>query len=256
MGALGMPPLSYQWYKYGVAIAGASGTTLVLSNVLGADAGNYHAVVSTAYGSVTSAVAALSVIDPVILRHPTNQTVSVGMRATFTITAIGTEPLRYQWYFNTNTPLPGATNAVLTLENVQPEQAGVYSVVVSNALGAAQSAFAELKVGPLPQCAQALDGLVGWWQAEGDKEWMVSRKSRSCAGRRPVREGSGRFGVLPRRRPAQNHRAGCPGPELRLKSRLLCRVLDCGAPDAEQLQRDLNHILEAQLSDLVVGPWL
>ncbi|MCS7337312.1 MAG: immunoglobulin domain-containing protein, partial [Verrucomicrobiae bacterium] len=168
VGALGMPPLSYQWYKYGVAIAGASGTTLVLSNVLGADAGNYHAVVSTAYGSVTSAVAALSVIDPVILRHPTNQTVSVGMRATFTITAIGTEPLRYQWYFNTNTPLPGATNAVLTLENVQPEQAGVYSVVVSNALGAAQSAFAELKVGPLPQCAQALDGLVGWWQAEGD----------------------------------------------------------------------------------------
>ena len=42
--------------------------------------------------------------------------------------------LDYQWQFN-GTNLAGATNSTLTLTNVRPEQAGTYTVIVSNSFG-------------------------------------------------------------------------------------------------------------------------
>ena len=65
--ASGSVPLSYQWRKDGVPladggnIAGSASAVLVLTNVLGGNAGGYSAVVSNPYGSVTSAVALLNV---------------------------------------------------------------------------------------------------------------------------------------------------------------------------------------------------
>lgn len=66
---------------------------------------------------------------------------------TFEVSASGDHPLRYQWFFNTNTPLPNATdkpilnatNASLILTNLQLTNAGLYYVVVSNAYGSVQS---------------------------------------------------------------------------------------------------------------------
>ena len=52
----------------------------------------------------------------------------------------GTAPLSYQWYFNTNTLLPNATNTSLTLTNVQTNIAGWYSVIVTNSLGTTNAA--------------------------------------------------------------------------------------------------------------------
>ena len=66
--------------------------------------------------------------------------------ATFTVTATGSAPLRYQWYFNTNTPVASATNAALTLANAQFTNAGIFSVTVTNNYGAATSSFARLTV--------------------------------------------------------------------------------------------------------------
>ena len=63
----GTPPLSFQWFKDGLSlnvggnISGVQTSTLTLSNVLVADVGGYSVIVSNAYGSVTSAVAALAV---------------------------------------------------------------------------------------------------------------------------------------------------------------------------------------------------
>src|SRR6266545_278792 len=65
----------------------------------------------------------------------------------FSIAAIGAQPLSYQWYFN-DIPVPGATNATLTLTNVQPAQAGTYSVVIGSAAGTATSSGAVLTVTP------------------------------------------------------------------------------------------------------------
>src|SRR5262249_45138630 len=50
------------------------------------------------------------------------------------------EPLTYQWRFNTWVDLPGATNSTLTLTNLQLNDCGTYSVVVSNCAGGSASA--------------------------------------------------------------------------------------------------------------------
>ena len=60
--ATGSSPLSYQWRKDGTNLAGATSTTLTLSNVQTNQAGNYVVVITNAYGSVTSSVAALAVV--------------------------------------------------------------------------------------------------------------------------------------------------------------------------------------------------
>ncbi|PTY07381.1 hypothetical protein DB347_08765 [Opitutaceae bacterium EW11] len=54
---------SYQWYKDGVAIAGATAGTLTLSNVQDADAGSYTVVVTNAKGSTTSNAAVLTLVS-------------------------------------------------------------------------------------------------------------------------------------------------------------------------------------------------
>jgi len=53
--------VSYQWRKNGVAIPGATGAALVLTNAQAADAGNYSVVVTNANGSITSMAATLTV---------------------------------------------------------------------------------------------------------------------------------------------------------------------------------------------------
>ena len=82
---------------------------------------------------------------PRILAQPTNQMVAVGGTATFTVQAIGTLPLSYQWSFN-GTNINNATNATLTLTNVQLTQAGIYAVVVTNVLAPATSSNAILTI--------------------------------------------------------------------------------------------------------------
>jgi len=57
----------------GDKVSGALTPFLTLSNVLGGDAGVYTAVVSNAHGCVTSVVAQLTVIDPLITDHPFDQ---------------------------------------------------------------------------------------------------------------------------------------------------------------------------------------
>ncbi len=64
VAASGSPTLSYQWYRGASAIAGATSATLSLAAVTSADAGDYSVVVTNAYGSVTSAAAALAVSAP------------------------------------------------------------------------------------------------------------------------------------------------------------------------------------------------
>lgn len=60
-GVAGTVPFTFQWYRDGQPIAGATAATLTLSAVTSADAGAYSAVVSNSLGSVTSQSARLSV---------------------------------------------------------------------------------------------------------------------------------------------------------------------------------------------------
>lgn len=71
-----------------------------------------------------------------------------GAKAILRIKAISSTPVSYQWtFFGTN--LPGATNSTLVLPNVQFDQAGSYSVIVSNAFGVVTNSDMMLGVVPV-----------------------------------------------------------------------------------------------------------
>ena len=152
--ASGTLPLSYQWYyNTNTLLTDATNSILTLTNVQLSDAGGYSAIVSNAYGSATSVVAQLTVNTPdapSIITQPQDQIVSPGGAANFTVTAGGSEPLSYQWYFNTNTLLANATDPTLTITNVQAENAGTYSVTVSNIAGGIISSNAILTINTNP----------------------------------------------------------------------------------------------------------
>ncbi len=147
----GSGPLSYQWRNDGANLAdggnvsGAASANLSLSDVLHSDEAGYSVVISNAYGSVTSAVATLTVIDPVIIAQPAGQIGILGDSITLSLVAAGTAPLSYQWRKDGGV-LAGATQSSLTLTNLQEADAGSYDVLVSNAWGDETSATALLSV--------------------------------------------------------------------------------------------------------------
>jgi hypothetical protein len=87
---------------------------------------------------------------PVITSQPQNQNAALGQGALFSVTATGTAPLSYQWFFNTNTPVPTGTNQTLVISSVTSNDAGAYHVVVANAAGSATSAVATLTLAEAP----------------------------------------------------------------------------------------------------------
>jgi uncharacterized delta-60 repeat protein len=146
----GSEPLTFQWLKGGAAVqgpnvSGAATATLTLNNVLRADQGDYSVVVRNTAGSVTSAVASLTVIDPAIVSQPESQTREPGQSATFLVTAAGTAPLSYQWSKD-GVALDGAAGNALSITDIKPSNAGNYRVVVSSPYGSVTSRVATLSV--------------------------------------------------------------------------------------------------------------
>ncbi len=119
---------------------------------------------------------------PMVVAHPQNQSVTVGQSATFIVVAGGSAPLVYQWYFNTNSPLPNATNASLTLTSVQLTNAGVYSATVSNGVGVTNSSFAVLTV------ASATTGFQ-LWQAQQFTSQQLMNPAVSGSDATPANDG-------------------------------------------------------------------
>ena len=83
---------------------------------------------------------------PNITSPPGDQSVLAGANATFTVgVASSPFPWGYQWQFN-GANIPGANSNPLILSNVQPANAGAYSVIVTNAFGPVTSSSANLTV--------------------------------------------------------------------------------------------------------------
>ncbi|MEO9112790.1 MAG: immunoglobulin domain-containing protein [Lacunisphaera sp.] len=146
VSADGTAPFTYQWIKDGSSLSGSTSSTLTLSNVQSANAGSYAVTVANAAGSTTSPVSTITIaLPPVITTQPVSQSVAVGAAVTFTAVASGTPIPTYQWKEN-GVSISGATNASLTLTNVQTSAAATYSVVATNSIGSATSVGAVLKV--------------------------------------------------------------------------------------------------------------
>jgi hypothetical protein len=145
-GVGGAPYVLVDWIEYqdaGSWPAGADGTQASLqrrgSSQYGNDPVNWAAAAPTAgrgFGGGT---------PPVITSHPANQSVVAFSDATFTVSATGTEPLRYQWRVN-GIYDPSGTNASFVVRNVQPLQTAIVAVTVFNSAGVATSSSANFTV--------------------------------------------------------------------------------------------------------------
>ena len=92
----------------------------------------------------TAALTATNNYPPLICTPPTSLTVTQGGNATFTANVTGSS-LQFQWKFNGGN-IGSATTSTLNLSNVQPGNAGNYSFLANNSLGAVTSIVASLNV--------------------------------------------------------------------------------------------------------------
>jgi hypothetical protein len=173
VSATGTGTLSYQWQQLvgnnwtnltnGGRIAGATSTTLTITNTQSSDAGTYRAIVRNSNGATTASNGASLTVTtgtaPSITGQPASQTINVGGTASFTVTASGAAPLAYQWQqfisgswtnLTNGGRIAGATSPTLTISNVATGDAGQYRVTVSNSFGTATSNAATLTVNQFP----------------------------------------------------------------------------------------------------------
>ena len=104
--------------------------------------------------------AAATAVTPVITKEPVPLTVTAGASATFSVTAKGTAPLKYQWRFNSGN-ITGATRSSYAIAKTSTANAGTYSVIVSNKAGMVTSSLVKLTVNPasaggVPAAAQGV----------------------------------------------------------------------------------------------------
>ena len=162
LNAAGVPNRSIGWHKFEIErMANGSTINFYVDGVLGRQitSATYAPMDSALIGSIGSGthVGADAWFDdvkveyfdpPSINPQPANQSVTVGGGATFNIGASGNVQ-SYQWRVN-GVNVPGATSASLTLNNVQPSDAGSYTCVVENKIGPTTSAPATLTVNVPP----------------------------------------------------------------------------------------------------------
>ncbi|MDP7293493.1 MAG: immunoglobulin domain-containing protein, partial [Verrucomicrobiota bacterium] len=143
--AAGTEPITYQWYHKGALIEEATESTLQLTTLIGEDAGDYHVEVSNEtlpWGvTETSATANLIVLIPLAITDLTESKLEAEGNwqwaleegtIDLSVTAEGTPPLSYQWTKD-GEAITGATGPGMTLANLEPDDAGEYTVKVSNA---------------------------------------------------------------------------------------------------------------------------
>ncbi|MFT6621251.1 MAG: hypothetical protein ACJASX_004168 [Limisphaerales bacterium] len=151
--ATGPEPLSYQWRKDGLAIAGATNATLTITQCAYWHAGFYQVLVNNLAGSVSSVPVRLKV-EP--LRTETGAPVIVaqsrivrsieGRDAYLSVVAVGDSPLNYIWQRDGTNYASGPDLGVLVVPNVAVEDSGVYRVTVSNNAGSVASALMVIRV--------------------------------------------------------------------------------------------------------------
>ncbi|MEO8148204.1 MAG: kelch repeat-containing protein [Bacteroidia bacterium] len=138
---------SYQWYKSGVAIAGATGSSYSTSI-----AGYYSAKVTTPAGCTgTSASSLISIINttPVVTVQGSSSICSGDSVRVYTAYGSG---FTFQWYKD------GSLISGATLYYYYAKTSGNYSISVNNSCGTFTSAAQTITVNPLPSAAITAGG--------------------------------------------------------------------------------------------------
>ncbi|MGD0815677.1 MAG: LamG-like jellyroll fold domain-containing protein [Verrucomicrobiota bacterium] len=130
----GVSPITYQWQFNGTNIGGATNSTFTLTNAQSTNQGSYDVIISTPFGSITSAPATFELLQPpqiVSLSPPTPGTNWINS-TNFAVSVMATNadeydyPITYQWSLNgTNEPRATNISFVVNLSSGQNETAAV-----------------------------------------------------------------------------------------------------------------------------------
>ena len=179
--ASGVGPLSYQWQHGGVDLAGANAATLILSNVVYAQAGNYRIAVSNAGGVTLSSNAVLAVnrlpladagATDKLLISPNGSNVVAVLDGSLSSDPDG-NALTYSW-FHTGDGSPFATGvvAVTTL----PDGTNGLTLVVNDGMASGSQAFAVEVI----TTAEAVDRLLTLVQTDVPKANALAASLRAA----------------------------------------------------------------------------
>lgn len=80
-----------------------------------------------------------------VIKDPKTQSIRQGAKASFTVSASGDKPIKYQWKKN-GVSIPGATRATYTIKSTASDDVGSYNCTVANPLGKATSGTAVLSI--------------------------------------------------------------------------------------------------------------
>jgi hypothetical protein len=195
IGTTGASPDAYQWYKDGVAIAGATSTSYSIASVSPAHEGRYTCKATREWqewdgeewmdmsDTKTSNVAELIVVTPpVVTEHPLSQVVAGGQTFSLRVSAAGsidiTQPdlghgiddldFTYQWRKG-GVDIGGATANTFTVSDATSTDDGSYDCVITSMVGAGAvtSNAATVTVLPTPPVLNSQSGTTSVNQGEG-----------------------------------------------------------------------------------------
>lgn len=151
---------TFTWRKDGELLAGETNHMLTLSGLTTNLSGIYAVEVTGQCGSFTNS-ATLTVLTEVRLSSMPDQSHCAGSDVTFASAVAGSGPFTYLWRRNGEV-MPGETNAVLTLTNVQPGDSAWYSIEVTGACSADRSsAWLEVSTAPVIASLTNTFGCIG-----------------------------------------------------------------------------------------------
>lgn len=145
---VGTPPMTYTWRHQNVYHSRLTSDVLTSSfrvaNVQAANAGTYWLTVTNAVGTAAPGLASSSVL---VVQPPTDQHAVAGSTVTFSSTVnrgFAGQP-GLQWQFQ-GADIEGATADTLTLTDVKPGDAGIYTLLVTNNIDRSAAFSATLSV--------------------------------------------------------------------------------------------------------------
>lgn len=148
--ATAKPSPTYQWNRDGAPIAGATASTLTLTNVAEDHSGTYTLVATNQAGSTTSQSSVVTLYGPpeitaqppplIVLPEKETLTINVGVRGI---------SIQSQWRFN-GQPLADASSPTLRLSPVTTAMSGDYQLVLTNPAGTVMSTVAKVRVQHAP----------------------------------------------------------------------------------------------------------
>lgn len=186
--AYGAGTVGYQWYLSDgtsptTPVAGQNSANLVFTTTA-AQNGNYYQVIATNnYGSVTSAVAQLTVVagaPSFFVDLPASDTFLRGHVIQLRVVAGGTAPFTYQWQKNganvvENYRISGAQTPVLTIACAELADGGNYQVLVTNGQGTTPSTLDVVVVTNVATTAAPFNAAGTGWSLQGAPPMTANR---------------------------------------------------------------------------------